>query len=323
MNVAEIVKNNILEKLKNAEETNTTFYWVKPYEKGLNSAYNYISLKAYNGINRLLLEPTEYLTYNQMKELELKTGQNLHIREKARLPMAIYTNSAPKKDDNGNFIVNEESGEIEQYRFFKYYRLIKREDIINEVGENLPSRFGFAHHDHENEFEDIAIMNCEKLEKDLREYCFSKGVEIENIMDGTECYFCPQTMTIRIPFPENFNSHYEYLHSFSHEVCHLSEYLKTGKADMEIQAYSFNELIAEIGAEMILQSYFIPDTRQNKENSIAYLQSWSKFLKEDKGSKLISACSHAQQCCDDIIETRIRQQEIQEPELVFANDISR
>ena len=31
MNVCEIVTNNILERLKEAEETGKTFYWVKPF----------------------------------------------------------------------------------------------------------------------------------------------------------------------------------------------------------------------------------------------------------------------------------------------------
>ena len=61
MTVAEIVTNEIIEKLNNG-----VVPWFKPWEGG--EAINYISGKPYNGINKLLLDGGQYATFKQITD---------------------------------------------------------------------------------------------------------------------------------------------------------------------------------------------------------------------------------------------------------------
>ena len=60
--VAEIVTNTIIKKLESG-----VIPWYKPWAGG--EAVNYITQKPYRGINRLLLDSGEYLTFKQIQDL--------------------------------------------------------------------------------------------------------------------------------------------------------------------------------------------------------------------------------------------------------------
>ena len=78
MTVAEIVTNQILTRMKEAEEQGKTFYWVKPFAKGQpRGAFSYDTRMPYHGINRLLLDNDEYLTYNKIQELSAREHTEL------------------------------------------------------------------------------------------------------------------------------------------------------------------------------------------------------------------------------------------------------
>lgn len=59
--------------MKEAEEQGKTFRWVKPFALGApDKAYSYNTMEAYRGINRILLDKNEYLTFNMVKALNEK-----------------------------------------------------------------------------------------------------------------------------------------------------------------------------------------------------------------------------------------------------------
>ena len=60
MTVSEIVTNKIIEQLEKGK-----IPWNKPWASA--NAINYVSRKPYRGINILLLDAGEYLTFNQVK----------------------------------------------------------------------------------------------------------------------------------------------------------------------------------------------------------------------------------------------------------------
>ena len=71
--VYEIVTNKIIEKLEQG-----TVPWQKPWVNG-NSAVNWKTQKSYRGINTMLLDPGEYVTFKQVQEIKgqkSKKGQN-------------------------------------------------------------------------------------------------------------------------------------------------------------------------------------------------------------------------------------------------------
>ena len=64
--------------------------------------------------------------------------------------------------------------------------------------------------------------------------------------------------------------------------------------------YSKEELVAEVGANMIMSALGIENDAAQK-NSIAYLQGWLQALKNDM-TMIVSACSKAQKAADYILE---------------------
>ncbi|WP_062198724.1 ArdC-like ssDNA-binding domain-containing protein [Massilibacterium senegalense] len=59
----QIVSNKIIEQLEEG-----VIPWKKPWVGQKGPAVNWKTQKAYRGINTLLLEPGEYLTFKQVKE---------------------------------------------------------------------------------------------------------------------------------------------------------------------------------------------------------------------------------------------------------------
>ena len=76
MKVAEIVTNTILEKLNKG-----TIPWRRPWFA--NPSKNYVSKKEYTGVNILMLDGGEYMTFNQAVE------RGGHIRRGAKAEKAV------------------------------------------------------------------------------------------------------------------------------------------------------------------------------------------------------------------------------------------
>lgn len=60
-----------------------------------------------------------------------------------------------------------------------------------------------------------------------------------------------------------------------------------------MKSYCKEELVAEITAEMIAAELHIPDDSETPDNAVAYIQSWSSYLK-DKPNEIISAAAKAE-----------------------------
>ena len=142
--VARIITDTILKRMDNAEKNGEVFRWVKPFAEGApDKAYSYDTQLPYRGINRILLENNEYLTFNKVQEMnQKKDATEYQIRKGAKGNIVCYYNTRsvldeetgePKLDKNGNEI---------KKGFLKYYHVYSREDVIRkDNGENLPSRF--------------------------------------------------------------------------------------------------------------------------------------------------------------------------------------
>ena len=77
--VYEIVTNKIIEKLEQG-----TVPWQKPWVNG-NSAVNWKTQKQYRGINTMLLDPGEYVTFKQAQEVKCKNQKRGKIRNRSFL----------------------------------------------------------------------------------------------------------------------------------------------------------------------------------------------------------------------------------------------
>lgn len=108
MNVSEVVTNTIIKKLEEGH-----IPWIKPWD--YVDAVNYVSQKPYAGINKLLLDGGEYLTFKQIKD----NGGNIKPGSKAKI-VVFY-----KPWD----IEDKETGEIVHTRVMRYYNVFSIADV--------------------------------------------------------------------------------------------------------------------------------------------------------------------------------------------------
>lgn len=319
MHVNQIITNRIIDKLAEAEQTGTTYYWVRPFAQGSpNIPYSYAGSVPYHGINRILLDSDEYLTYKKMLEISSAEQKRYSLRKGAKANIAVYFNTIVETDAETGEPLCDGDGKPVVRGFVKYYKVFSRQDVVDENGVNLPSKFNFERYSHEEMSAQIK-QTVDLFHRLINYYCKKYGIKVEVAYDGTRAFFQPSVNRIRFPHISGFSSVYEYMGTIAHELIHstmiplkrnLSANVENYKAE-----YSKEELVAEIGAEMLLQNLCVPDDREHKENSIAYLQGWSKFL-EDRPNELISAAAKAENACQLILdclrELEINREHVQE-----------
>ena len=87
--VNQYVTNNIVTKLQTAIAEGGVAPWQKPWANA-GTPVNYVTGKPYRGINLLLLEEGgEYLTFNQIKDLQEK-NPSIHLRKGAKSSMVVF-----------------------------------------------------------------------------------------------------------------------------------------------------------------------------------------------------------------------------------------
>lgn len=306
MGVYDIVTERIVDRMEKAEKKGEKFYWVKPFSHGTpDRPYCYETGEPYKGINRVLLEPDEYTTFNKVKQHNEKyPNDRLSLRKGAKSSIAIYFGYKEAKDNEGN-IKYDKNGEAMKKPFVRYYNLFSRQDILNKNSENLPSKFPVTHYEHKG----IADDNFLKFCATANSYCLAKGIDLQIITDGTQCCYSPSENAIKVPVVRNFDSVYEYASAVAHELCH-STGIELGRFNENvpsIEEYSLEELVAEIGAEMLMSDFKIEDDRRNKNNDIAYLKSWSEKLKSQPKA-IMFAAQKAQKAAELISGYREKEQ---------------
>ena len=323
--VAKIITDTILAKMQEAEKSGTSFRWVKPWNSGLDRAYSYDTQIPYSGVNRLLLDNDEYLTFNKMQEINQQKGSpDYQIRKGARSNIVCYYNTTPIKDEEtGEPMIDKFTGKELRRGFLKYYRVFSKTDIVRkDNGESLPSKFHFEHFSHEEATEQMK-QALDRFNRLVNYYCKKHGIEVQVCLDGTQAYFS-HNMKIKIPDISNFDSIYNWVHTVAHEIAHSTGMLLGRFNDQEpkaiedaMKSYSKEELIAEITAEMLTAELHIPDDSETPENAVAYIHSWSSYL-QDRPNEIVSAAAKAETACDLIMEC-LREMELEEQKVMNEN----
>lgn len=297
MNVNEIVTKTIIERLQEAEKSGETFYWAKPFGQGAATVpLSYENSRAYTGVNRCLLEPNEFITARKGAEY------GYHIRKGARANIVIFFSRIPKTDENGEPIIDKDTGEVITRGFLRYYHVFSREDMIDRDGNSLPSKLDFKRYNHEEQLERMKQV-IEMFNRMVEQYCHDNNIKIEVVKDGTQAYYSPSQDVIRIPDISSFDSVFEYISTLSHELGHSTAKKMNRELGHTQEKYGYEELVAELTSAYIIQNlgaYGLIDDRKHKENTLAYLQGWSSFLK-DKSSAVVSAAAKAQEASDYIL----------------------
>lgn len=121
---------------------------------------------------------------------------------------------------------------------------------------------------------------------------------------GDRSYYRPSTDSVTIPLMEQFKSIAEYystaFHELTHSTGHVSRLNRLEKAMFGSEIYSKEELVAEIGAASLMHEMGF-ETEETFQNSVAYIQSWLKALRNDK-KMVVAAAGKAEKAAKMILE---------------------
>lgn len=126
-------------------------------------------------------------------------------------------------------------------------------------------------------------------------------------MERGEPSYSPSQDTVRMPEKKSFDDEAHYyttlLHECSHSTLHKSRLNRPEAIGQFGDArYGREELRAEISSALLAATTGIPLSAKHIESHAAYLQSWIKALRDDKG-EIFKACKDAQKICDYIVKT--------------------
>ena len=109
---------------------------------------------------------------------------------------------------------------------------------------------------------------------------------LERSQVSDKAYYRPSTDTVVVPEIGQFKEVSEYYSTLFHELTHSTGHSSrlnriTAPAFFGSEEYSKEELVAEIGAATLVNMAGL-ETPKSFKNSAAYIQGWSKALKENK-----------------------------------------
>lgn len=250
--------------------------WHKPWHGILGKrssedcAVSYESGRPYSLLNQFLLgEAGEYATFNQIKA----RGGMIRKGEKSRM-VVFYTQivkeDPDRKDEDGN-------PKVVSIPVLKYYNVWN----INQC-EGLAARWEGGKQPEAPQTEPL-----EAAEAIVAGYMTSANHPRLEVKISDRAFYRPATDEVVVPMLSQYDDAAEYYSTAFHELTHSTGHASrlnrkgvTGVAAFGSETYSKEELVAEIGAAMLVSHAGIPSGRAFK-NSVAYLQSWLRALKSD------------------------------------------
>lgn len=271
--IYEMVTNAIIEKLEAG-----IVPWRKPWVNGQHNAVSWKSQKAYRGINALLLDAGEYATFKQITEAGGK------VKKGAKSEIVVFWKWIEKENDKK---------EIEKIPFLRYYRVF---NIATQV-EGLASKRKI-----EETFENDPIEQAENI---IKGYMDAPTMQFES---GVGAWYKPSLDVVNVPPIKDFKQVGEYyttaFHELVHSTGHASRLNREGVTAIHHfgdEVYSKEELVAEIGAQMLASIAGVAN--DTIDNAVSYINSWLHALKDDK-TLLVKAGAQAQKAVDKILGTK-------------------
>lgn len=276
-NVYQIVADRILERIQEAIQAGDLLPWQKPWTFA-DVPKNYVSQKCYRGVNTLLLDPGDYLTWNQLCDLE-KKEPSLRLRKGSKSHIVVYFKFLER--------VNVDTQDVERIPMLRYYKVFNVRDI-----DGLEAR-------EPTYFEHEPIVEAEQL---ITSYVQREGITLQFELGDKACY-SPVADRITLPERKQFKSQEEFYGTAFHEMAHSTGHAK--RLDRGLlntfadSKYSQEELVAEMASAMLLaQCGLLAPTAE--KNSAAYVKSWMEAIKGNP-RMIVTASSKAQKAADYIL----------------------
>ena len=277
----------VLDALKNGKPV-----WRKDWATTSGAHQNLITGHRYTGTNMIMfwvmemtmpeMCPTPYwLTFNQIKAKKGKLRKGTKGVPVVFYKTLVVDDPKPGDPDNKKTI---------PYLNYTYVFNVAFVDGIENPAEK---RIDFT-----------PIERCEKIVAAIQ-----NAPEI--IHDGQDAFYQPSKHKITMPNKNLFSSVESYYGVLFHELVHSTAKALGRKMEPKttVQEYSFEELIAEIGAAMLCVEVGISSER-NLKNSAAYCANWLKALSKNP-EYIVKAGSQAQKAVDYILNRNAESKEAQ------------
>jgi len=258
--------------------------WHKPWHGG-GLPLNLVSKKHYRGINVFILSMLGYaspyfLSFNQVKALGGKVKKGEH-----GIPV-VFWKWFDIMEDQGNG--TKKAKKIPFLRYYTVFNTEQTEGIDIKKIPTLPSR----------QFNPI-----EEGEAIIKNMPHAPKIEHKE----ARAYYSPSDDRVNMPKKELFQGDAEYYSVMFHELGHSTGHsTRLNRSEIGLSSffhdhsYSKEELVAEMTAVFICNGIGLNSTF---DNSLAYIQSWLKSLKNDP-KMLIAAAGRAQKASDYILNVK-------------------
>ena len=271
MDIYAEITNRIMEQMESG-----VIPWRKPWVAA-GTAISHATGKPYSLLNQMLLgRPGEYLTF---KQVQAEGGK---VRTGAKAQMVVFWKWITVTDDE-----TQEEKEVPILRYYNVFHIDQCEGLKAKHMPQMP---------------DCVDAN-EKAESIICNYLRASGVKL-NHEEGDRAFYRPSTDSITLPLLAQFKETAEYystaFHEMVHSTGHMSRLNRLEKtAFFGTEAYSKEELIAEIGAAALVNTVGL-ETARSFRNNAAYVQNWLQVLKNDKRF-IVSAASKAEKAVSLIL----------------------
>ncbi|CAN5146417.1 zincin-like metallopeptidase domain-containing protein [soil metagenome] len=275
-----IVTEKIIEHLEYG-----TVPWKQPWmDAGI--PMNLATKRPYRGINALLLgicgyERNLFLTYKQLQSL----GARVNKGEKAH--MVVYWKIMEKEQEGEDG--KTETAKIPMLRYYNVFNVSQCSGIPESKVPEMQAS------------EVYPIEACEAVVQHMPD-------KPQIYHKGDSAYYHTLLDAIYLPVKQSFISMEAYYETLFHELVHSSGHARrlnrpgiARLGPLEPEPYSFEELVAEMGACFLASHTGIE--MDDFTNHAAYIQSWLKRLKDDK-RMVVLAAAKAQQAVDYILGSK-------------------
>lgn len=258
--------------------------WVCPWRQGSALPSNLATGKAYRGINVLILAieamsrnftDNRWLTFRQANVLGARIRQGDHGTA------IVFYRMHEINDTTDGF--GELSGEVRKIPLLKTY-VVFNADQLN----GLPDRFVLPPH-----------QPWQPL--DVAEQLIAQtGAVICH--GGNQAFYRPSSDTIQLPPMTSFSHADDYyataLHELTHWTGHSTRLNRLSVQRPGVEAYAFEELVAEIGAAFLCAHCGLNGVVEHA----SYIETWLSALRRDKRLIFVAAGA-AQKAADFVMGT--------------------
>lgn len=293
------MKTNIYDQITEkvvAQLENGIIPWQKPWQnaaKGADVAISHETGKPYSELNQMLLgwRAGEWLTWKQVH------AEGGRIKNGAKAEQVVFwsrVNKIEKEaicDENGDEIGIRDviTGSYMVLKGYPVFHISDTEGI--EPKWNNEARKNEADPIEEAE---VVAMNYIEREKINFEYTQSN-----------EAWYSAGIDKVHVPVREQYAVNEEYYSTLFHELTHSTGHAsrlnrkEVGTSFFGSENYSKEELVAEMGAAFLCNAVGI-NSHKAFRNSVAYIQSWLRVLKNDK-RMITMAATKAEKACKYIL----------------------